>query len=46
MGFFSVAIREAGGAFGKMEVAREEEYFYKKVSLIHPLRLYCFVLFS
>jgi len=24
------AIREAGGAFGKLEVAREEEYFYKK----------------
>lgn len=25
------AIREAGGAFGKIEVAREEEFFYKKV---------------
>lgn len=25
------AIREAGGAFGKLEAAREEEYFYKKV---------------
>lgn len=25
------AIREAGGAFGKIEVAREAEYFYKKV---------------
>lgn len=25
------AIREAGGAFGKQEAAREEEYFYKKV---------------
>ncbi|CAD7077390.1 unnamed protein product [Hermetia illucens] len=24
------SIREAGGAFGKMEAAREEEYFYKK----------------
>jgi len=24
------AIREAGGAFGKMEVAHEEEYFYKQ----------------
>uniref|UniRef100_A0A1A9UQT2 ATP synthase F1 subunit epsilon n=1 Tax=Glossina austeni TaxID=7395 RepID=A0A1A9UQT2_GLOAU len=23
-------IREAGGSFGKMEAAREEEYFYKK----------------
>lgn len=27
------AIREAGGAFGKLEAAREEEYFYKKVSV-------------
>lgn len=26
------AIREAGGAFAKLEVAREEEYFYKKVN--------------
>lgn len=26
------SIREAGGAFGKVEAAREEEYFYKKVS--------------
>jgi hypothetical protein len=25
------AIRDAGGAFGKMEAGREEEYFYKKV---------------
>lgn len=25
------SIREAGGAFGKMEAAREGEYFYKKV---------------
>ncbi|CAG9796953.1 unnamed protein product [Diatraea saccharalis] len=24
------SIREAGGAFGKMEAAREDEYFYKK----------------
>uniref|UniRef100_A0A0N5ALZ9 ATPase inhibitor, mitochondrial n=1 Tax=Syphacia muris TaxID=451379 RepID=A0A0N5ALZ9_9BILA len=23
-------IRQAGGAFGKMEAAREEEYFYRK----------------
>lgn len=30
-----IAIREAGGAFGKMEVAREEEYFYRKVDYIH-----------
>ncbi|KAM8713987.1 hypothetical protein ACLKA7_014188 [Drosophila subpalustris] len=28
------SIREAGGAFGKMEAAREEEYFYKKVSVV------------
>lgn len=26
------AIREAGGAFGRLEAAREEEFFYKKVS--------------
>lgn len=25
------SIREAGGAFGKAEAAKEEEYFYKKV---------------
>lgn len=25
------AIREAGGSFGKMEAAREEEFFYKQV---------------
>lgn len=25
------AIREAGGSFGKMEIAHEEEYFYKQV---------------
>uniref|UniRef100_A0A0K0DKQ2 ATPase inhibitor, mitochondrial n=1 Tax=Angiostrongylus cantonensis TaxID=6313 RepID=A0A0K0DKQ2_ANGCA len=25
------SIRDAGGAFGKMEAAREDEYFYKKV---------------
>lgn len=33
------AIREAGGAFGKMEVAREEEFFYKKVCffIVHLL---------
>ncbi|KAM8713984.1 hypothetical protein ACLKA7_014185 [Drosophila subpalustris] len=24
------AIREAGGSFGKMEAAREEEFFYKQ----------------
>lgn len=25
------SIREAGGSFGKMEAAREEEFFYKQV---------------
>lgn len=34
LNFVDLAIREAGGAFGKMEVAREEEYFYKKVILL------------
>jgi hypothetical protein len=28
------SIREAGGAFGKMEAGREEEYFYKQVSVV------------
>jgi hypothetical protein len=28
------SIREAGGAFGKMEAGREEEYFYKQVSTV------------
>lgn len=28
------SIREAGGAFGKAEAAKEEEYFYKQVSNI------------
>lgn len=27
-------IREAGGAFGEMGAAREEEYFYKKVRFL------------
>ena len=27
------AIRSAGGAFGKMEVAKEEQYFYELVSI-------------
>lgn len=26
------SIRDAGGAFGRMQAAREEEHFYKKVS--------------
>jgi hypothetical protein len=33
------SIREAGGAFGKMEAAREEEYFYKQVMRIDVNRL-------
>lgn len=28
------AIREAGGSFGKIEAAREEEYFLRKVSTV------------
>lgn len=28
------SIRAAGGAFGKMEAAHEEEYFYKKVRVL------------
>jgi ATPase inhibitor, mitochondrial len=28
------SIRDAGGAFGKMEVAHEEEYFYKQASAL------------
>ncbi len=28
------AINEEGGTFGKLEVAREAEYFYKKVRLL------------
>lgn len=39
------SIREAGGAFGKMEAAREEEYFYKKVLLFVLNRPY-FIFFS
>ncbi len=30
--------REAGGAFGKMEAAREEEYFRRKVRKGEPAR--------
>lgn len=29
------SIREAGGAFGKMEAAREEEFFYKQVKFCY-----------
>nr|ABR23451.1 mitochondrial ATPase inhibitor [Ornithodoros parkeri] len=33
------SVREAGGAFGKMEAAREEEYFRKLTdSQVHKLR--------
>lgn len=34
------SIREAGGSFGKMEAAREEEFFYKQVSSLYYIRLY------
>lgn len=27
------SIREAGGSFGKMEAAHEEEFFYKQVNI-------------
>lgn len=33
------AIRDAGGAFGKMEAAREDEFFYKQVSIKYPYLL-------
>lgn len=33
------AIRDAGGAFGKLEAAREEEYFYKLVSFLDRVYL-------
>lgn len=36
------SIREAGGAFGKMQAAREEEHFHKKVS-IGCVCVYCIV---
>ncbi|XP_073992046.1 uncharacterized protein isoform X3 [Rhodnius prolixus] len=29
-------IRSAGGAFGKMQAQREEEYFYKKTIVLDP----------
>lgn len=31
------AIREAGGAFGKMEAAREDQYFYNLVTMFNVL---------
>ena len=41
-------IRNAGGAFGKMEVAHEEEYFYNQVSIPNLTKIYSgiFKLFS
>lgn len=33
------SIRDAGGAFGKMQVAKEEEYFYKQVNFHFKTRL-------
>lgn len=29
------SIRAAGGAFGRMEAAHEEEFFYKKVFIVN-----------
>lgn len=37
------SIREAGGAFGKAEAAKEEEYFYKKVRIYIANRDYIFI---
>lgn len=37
--FYYLAIREAGGAFARLEVAREEEYFHKKVIEFNQLWL-------
>lgn len=31
------AIRDAGGSFGKMEAAHEDQYFYNLVSIYFPL---------
>lgn len=36
------SIRAAGGSFAKMEIAHEEEYFYKQVSE----STYSFILYS
>lgn len=38
------AIREAGGAFGRLEAAREEEFFYKKVRVIRSMHPTLFIL--
>lgn len=43
------SIREAGGSFGKMEAAREEEFFYKQVghwNLIKQSCIYMLYIFS
>lgn len=37
------SIRDAGGAFGKMEAAREEEYFHKLVCLSTFKKLFLIV---
>lgn len=36
-------IRDAGGSFGKMEVAHEDQYFYNLVSTTSRLRPWSFV---
>lgn len=33
------AIRDAGGSFGKMEAAHEDQYFYNLVSIYFPLTI-------
>lgn len=43
------SIREAGGSFGKMEAAREEEFFYKQVghwNLIKKAAFTCYIYFQ
>lgn len=43
------SIREAGGSFGKMEAAREEEFFYKQVgrwNLKKKLHIHVISIFS
>lgn len=38
------SIREAGGSFGKMEAAHEDQYFYNMVSTISlTSKIRCFV---
>lgn len=34
-------IREAGGSFGKMEAAHEDQYFYNLVGIYISCKLFC-----